>query len=209
MFSNTVHLFTITANLEVTGITTKREQVQVGEEVRRLRTAMGLSLRTLAARAGFSPSFISQVEHDQVSPSISSLERIAEALEVTLAGFFSVRQQEVGAVIRSADRRNLASSWSRARIEALGLVGGNTHLEGVMITMAPGGRSGKGPSGHPGEEFALVLEGEVSLTLGTEVQLLYRGDTASFTSETPHLWENSGPATAQIVIISSRFTHSA
>lgn len=207
MFSTTVHFLTITANLKVTGISTKREQVQVGEQVRRLRTAQGLSLRTLAARAGFSPSFISQVENDQVSPSISSLERIATALEVTLAGFFSVHQQEAGVVIRSADRQNLASSWSWARIEALGPVEGNTHLEAVMITMAPGGRSGKRPSSHSGEEFALVFDGEVSLTLGTEVHVLFRGDTVNFASETPHLWENSGTAAARIVIVSSRFTH--
>jgi uncharacterized cupin superfamily protein len=58
-----------------------------------------------------------------------------------------------------------------------------------------------------GEEFALIFDGEVSLTLGTEVHVLCRGDTASFASETPHLWENSGPAAAQIVIVSPRFTH--
>jgi uncharacterized cupin superfamily protein len=147
------------------------------------------------------------VEHDQVSPSISSLERIATVLGVTLAGFFSVQQQNSGLVMRSADRRDLASSWSRARIEALGPVGGNTHLEAVMITMAPGGRSGKRPSSHPGEEFALVFDGEISLTLGTEVHALRRGDTATFTSDMSHLWENPGLATAQIVIVSPRFTH--
>ena len=63
------------------------------------------------------------------------------------------------------------------------------------------------PSSHPGEEFALVFEGEVSLTMGTDVQVLRRGDTASFASETPHLWDNPGPAPAQIVIVSPRFTH--
>jgi quercetin dioxygenase-like cupin family protein len=63
------------------------------------------------------------------------------------------------------------------------------------------------PSSHPGEEVARVFEGEVSLTLGTDVQVLRRGDTASSASETPHLWDNAGPAPAQIVIVSPRFTH--
>ena len=76
-----------------------------------------------------------------------------------------------------------------------------------MITIAPGGRSGKRPSSHPGEEFALVFDGEVSLTLGADIHVLRRGDTASFSSETPHLWENPGAGTAQVVVVSPRFTH--
>jgi ribosome-binding protein aMBF1 (putative translation factor) len=47
-------------------------QQAVGEYVRRLRTGRSLSVRELAARTGFSPSFISQVENGQASPSISS-----------------------------------------------------------------------------------------------------------------------------------------
>ncbi len=64
------------------------KQRVVGEHVRRLRTDGGLSLRALAGQTGFSPSFISQLENGQVSPSISSMERIAEALGVTLGEFF-------------------------------------------------------------------------------------------------------------------------
>jgi transcriptional regulator with XRE-family HTH domain len=67
-------------------IATRSEQV--GELVRELREARRLSVRALAAQAGFSPSFISQVENEQASPSIASLERIATALGVTLVEFF-------------------------------------------------------------------------------------------------------------------------
>jgi len=81
------------------------------------------------------------------------------------------------------------------------------HLEAVMITLAPGGRSGKQPSSHAGEEFALVFDGEVSLTLGTDFHVLRRGDTVSFSSEVPHLWENPGTDDALVVIVSPRFTH--
>lgn len=183
------------------------EQAQVGEQVRLLRIGQGLSARTLASRAGFSPSFLSQVENGQVSPSIASLERIATVLGVTLAGFFAAQEGATTGVVRAAVRRELSSSWSRARIEALGPVGGGSRLEAVMITIAPGGRSGKKPSSHPGEEFALVYEGEVTLALGDDVHRLQRGDTASFSSETPHQWENAGPGSAQVVIVSPRFTH--
>ncbi len=183
------------------------EQEQVGEQLRRLRAEQGLSVRTLASQAGFSPSFISQVENGQVSPSISSLERIAAVLGVTLAGFFGRWGNLTGTVMRSNQRQEMSSSWSRARIESLGLAPGESSLDAVMITIEPGGRSGTQASSHAGEEFAFAYQGEVILTLGSESLVLSQGDAASFSSERPHLWENSGREAAQIVIVSPRFTH--
>lgn len=185
-------------------MTNATRQLQIGEEVRRLRTALGLSVRTLAARAEFSPSFISQVEHGQVSPSIASLERIAAVLGVTIAGLLTATPEETGAIVRASDRRRLASSWSKAQIEDLG---GSGKLEAVMITIAPGGRSGKSPTSHPGEELGIVFQGTVSLTLGEVVHQLKRGDAVSFSSDVPHLWENAIADSAQIVLVSPRFMH--
>lgn len=208
MFSDTVQLCSNLVDLGAAiTITTTAEQVQVGEQIRRLRAAQSMSVRTLATRAGFSPSFISQVENGQVSPSIASLERIATALGTSLAGFFAMTKPGNGVVTRASNRRELASSWSRARIEALASVMEGSRLEAVMVTIAPGGRSGKEPSSHPGEELALVFDGQVLLILGHDTHVLQRGDTASFSSETPHLWENQSTGSAQVVIVSPRFTH--
>ena len=62
--------------------------VNVGERIRQLRLGLGMSVRTLATKSGFSPSPISQVERSQVTPSIGSLERIAMVLGVSLSKFF-------------------------------------------------------------------------------------------------------------------------
>jgi len=185
---------------------TSTEQLQVGERIRNLRTALNLSVRTLASDAGFSPSFISQVENGVVSPSIASLEHIASVLGVTLAGFFTVPQPWVN-ITRTDERQEIASSWSRARIESLIPHEAGRRLEAVMITLSPGGRSGRIPLSHPGEEFALIFDGSASLTLGDAVHNLRRGDTISFGSEVPHMWENTRTRDARIVIISPRFTH--
>ena len=185
----------------------KTEPALIGERIRNLRMSLNMSVRSLASKAGFSPSFISQVENGQVSPSISSLERIASTLGLTLAGFFISEGSDSPVVTRSDNRQEITSSWSRSRIEALISSGATRHLEAVMITVAPGGRSGKQPSSHTGEEFALVYDGKISLILGDVVHTLQRGDTVSFNSEVPHLWENTGIKDAQVVIVSPRFTH--
>jgi transcriptional regulator with XRE-family HTH domain len=63
--------------------------VNVGGRIRQLRLGVGMSVRTLATKTGFSPSLISQAEHGHVTPSIGSLERIAMAPGLSLGTFFA------------------------------------------------------------------------------------------------------------------------
>jgi XRE family transcriptional regulator, regulator of sulfur utilization len=177
----------------------------LGELLRQLRAERNLSVRTLATRAGFSPSFVSQVELNHASPSIASLERLAAALGVTLGDFFREPAVSGPAITRSGKRRPLTSWWSRARIEPLTPMGAGQPFEAMMITIAAGGSSGTRPHAHPGHQFAIVFDGELRLTLGDEVQILARGDGATFDAATPHRWENPGKQPARLVIVSSRF----
>lgn len=160
-----------------------------------------MTLRMLARQTGFSPSFMSQVEHGQVSPSIRSMERIASAVGVTLGEFFAaVTGGEGGLIVRVADRQALSSRWSDAEIEVLSAP--RARLEALLITIRPGGRSGKHPYAHPSEEFAFVVQGEVGLTLGPEEHRLRRGDAATILPGELRLWRNSARAPASIVIVS-------
>jgi transcriptional regulator with XRE-family HTH domain len=182
-------------------------QTSLGERVRELRTEAGLSVRALAATAGFSPSFISQVENGQASPSISSLERLASALGVSLSRVFGDGWSDSMAVVRAGDRRTLSSARSRERIEALAPDHAGGSFEAVMITISPGGRSGPRSPGHPGEVLAVCFSGSVTLSLHGSRQVLSRGDSVTFSSATPHRWENRGDEVAQILIVSPRFSH--
>jgi quercetin dioxygenase-like cupin family protein len=85
--------------------------------------------------------------------------------------------------------------------------GGGSELDAVMITLSPEERSGKASDALSGEEFALIFDRQVTLTLGAETHELQRGDALAFSSETPHLWENKTAQIARVVIVSSRFTH--
>ncbi len=181
------------------------KQQAVGAHVRRLRTERGLSLRSLAAKTDFSPSFISQLENGQVSPSISSMEKIAATLGVTLGEFFVAAQQgEGGLVVRASERTVLSSWWSSAEIAALSPMKASQQLEPVLITLKPGGRSGKHPYPHASEEFAFVIEGQVDLTLGPEKHALKTGDAVMILPRELRLWENPGSTSALVLIVSLR-----
>jgi transcriptional regulator with XRE-family HTH domain len=204
MLRNTVQI-ELSHVLYPKGWGTNMNSVNVGGRIRQLRLSLGMSVRSLAAKTGFSPSLISQVEHGQVTPSIGSLERIAMALGVSLGKFFSEPDTDAVGLVRASARQQLTSTWSPVSIEALSSMDGAGKLESVLMTLAPGGRSGKYPATAAGERFAFIVEGEVTLTLGDEVYMLGKGDAVTFAPANPHQWENTGVGTAQVMIVAGRF----
>jgi transcriptional regulator with XRE-family HTH domain len=177
---------------------------EIGETLQRLRMERGLSLRTLASRAGFSASFLSQVENGLTSPSIASLEKLAGTLGLRLLDFFERLESEPEAVGRAPDRRPLTSEWSRSRVEPLVPKGALQSLDGMEITVDGGGRSGKGASPSPTEQLVYVLEGRLTLTLGDRALVLEQGDAAAIPEGTPYLWENPGAGETRILVLSAR-----
>lgn len=176
----------------------------LGAAIRRLREQRRLSVRTLARKCGFSPSFISQVELNQASPSLNSLEQIAGGLGATVGQFFQAATSTGPIVVRSSERLVLQSEWSRSQIESLGHPGIDARLESLLITIRPGGRSGGHMHSRETELFAVVFAGEVRLLLGETEQLLRRGDAVTIPPGTPHRWDNKGTKPAQLIKVISR-----
>ena len=181
-------------------------EARIGDVLKRLREQHGLSLRTLATRAGFSPSFLSQLENGQVSPSIASLDRITSQLGVTLADLFEASQAPSAAVVRADARPGFTSSWSRARVESLTPSGERRPLEAVAVTLAPRGASGRDLAGHPTDQFAYVLKGPLTLFLGEERLSLTAGDAAVIPRKSPHRWQNDGTRAAEVLLVSIRLS---
>jgi quercetin dioxygenase-like cupin family protein/DNA-binding XRE family transcriptional regulator len=178
----------------------------IGEHIRCLRLERHVSVRAFAAQTGFSPSFISQLENGQVSPSLGSLQKIAETLGVTLGEFFAATASgaEEDLIVRQAERRRLDSTWTDAHVEALGSMTRSRRLEPVLATFGPGGKSGKHVHSHSREEFAFVVKGHVTLTLGDEENGLAPGDAFTLPAHAPHRWENRGEEIVEVLMISSR-----
>lgn len=181
-------------------------EANLGEAVRTLRERQQISLRTLAERTGFSASFMSQVENGQASPSISSMERIAAALGVTLGQFFHAAESSAPAVVRADNRPGITSEWSKAHLEALGIASSAARLEPVMVTLQPGGTSGKRAHPVSAEEFAFVVDGPVRLTLGEAEQTLVDGDAVTIRPGTPRRWHNASASVARILVVTVRAT---
>jgi transcriptional regulator with XRE-family HTH domain len=186
------------------GSTAERAEQRIGPELKRLRERAGLSVRALAEEAGFSASFISQLENGVVSPSIASLEKIASMLGVTLGDLFTASEATDVAVVRADVRPSFRSSWSKARIEAIMPLSIGRSLEAMMVTLDPGGTSGKRPAAGSLDQLAVVFEGRLTLTLSGEQVKLDRGDAVLIRARAPRQWHNAGITPAQLLIVSSR-----
>jgi len=173
----------------------------IGEMLRLHREKIGLSVRTLATNAGFSPSFISQVENGVASPSIGSLEKIASCLDVSVSELFKRHDEPVSSVVRAKERPRVESGWSQAEIESLGF-DKSTKLEPLLITLQPGGASGKRPQGVSREQFVFVVAGEVLLTLDGVDQSLTKGDAVTVRPNNLVLWVNTSDRPLQILFVS-------
>jgi transcriptional regulator with XRE-family HTH domain len=176
----------------------------VGDALRTLREEQDISLRGLAERADVSPSFLSQIENGQCSPSVSSMEKIAAALGLSLGQFFLTANQQAVNVVRASDREHMALDWSRADIASLGSLRDGSHFRASMISIKPGGLTGKHATPSISDEFAIIFEGKAILRLQEGEQTLETGDSVTIVAGTSRQWRNESDALTQILVISIR-----
>jgi transcriptional regulator with XRE-family HTH domain len=181
----------------------------MGLQLRSLRKAKQMSLVQLAEAAGLSIGMVSQIERGLASPSIRSLRKLGEALDVPIGWFFhpqsGARQPELETIVRRENRRQLrlstAATHDRVVMELLtpDLSG---DIELLLLTFEPGFDSGP-PHRHRGQEAGLVLAGSMELWVGEERFVVNQGDSFRFSSTDPHRYANASERTTQVVWVLS------
>ena len=176
--------------------------LSIGQNLAKWRKEKGLTLQQLAAKVHLTAAFISQIEHDKASPSIATLKTIAHALDAKVIDFFADELLQ-DPVVTTPDQwsRVLIPGWQSDTKRLVKIVA-SKRMEPFLTTIKPGGKS-REPYSHPGEEFGLVLEGEITITVGEE---LYRvGSMSSFyySSLLPHSWINKGKKDCKIIWVVS------
>ncbi len=173
-------------------------ELGLGSRIRALRQARHLTLRDVAERSGVTESFLSQVEGDVTSPSIATGQRIARALEMSIAQLFA-EPGDTGRVVRREARRKVTYPGLKAVDEFLtsNMAG---RLQVIMSTIEPGGGTGAEPYTHDSdEEVVVVLTGVLDMWVGDEHYVLNEGDAMTFPSRLPHWNANNGDRSATVL----------
>ena len=157
-----------------------RRPPAVGRQVRRWRGERGLTLAKVAQASGLNVGYLSQIENDKASPSLSCLASIAGALDVPIA-WFLVDEASPPEVTRAADRRWREAPNGRAsRVDARGA----SDIAIVEVEAKPG--TSAGMHTHPGDEHHLILAGHYRMTQGQHVEELGPGDYLRWDGLIPH-----------------------
>jgi len=175
------------------------QEPRVASRLLEVRQARGLSLRALATRSGLSINAISKIERGDSSPTVSSLQRLASALEVPLIELFRVEPELATVVVREGDR--LRSQNKGALIESLGAGLPDQRLGPFLMTLEAGASSGDEAIRHGGEEFVHCLTGEVDYQVGDESHHLRQGDSLLFLADQPHVCRNSSRRRARLMVV--------
>jgi transcriptional regulator with XRE-family HTH domain len=176
--------------------------VDLGERLRAMRMLRRRTLRDVAAAAGVSESFLSQLERGRTGASVASLQRLAAALGIEVSDLFASDGLPRPRVLRREARQLLA--WGHLGRKALLTPKPFHALEVVAAEFEPGGSTGDEPYTHgDSEELLLVLAGRVHFQLGDDVHDLGAGDSVQYRSSTAHRVSNPGGETAEVLFVIS------
>jgi transcriptional regulator with XRE-family HTH domain len=175
-------------------------EVNVGRRLRDLRLERDLSIRALAERSGLNVNTFSLIENGKTSPSVSTLQQVAAALEVPITAFFETDMPKKSVAHITSHNRPRAA-FAHGVLEDLGAGLTNRAVEPFVVTLIPNANSGPHPIVHTGFEFVFCLQGRIGYTIDDHTYLLEPGDSLLFESHLPHQWQNMHAQASQAILV--------
>jgi transcriptional regulator with XRE-family HTH domain len=166
-------------------------EINVGRRLRELRIERDLSIRALAEKSGLNVNTLSMIENAKTSPSVSTLQQVATALDVPINAFFETQIYPQSIVFQKAGNRQSAA-FTHGTLADLGAGFARSGLEPFVVTLEPQADSGDTPIVHTGLEFVYCLEGCITYEVEGETFNLDSGDSLLFEAHLPHRWHNAG-----------------
>lgn len=172
--------------------------MDIGLKIKNLRNYLNLTQEELADRCELSKGFISQLEHNKVSPSIENLETILEVLGITISDFFKEEKEDL--IVFSYNEQNdkrydsYLQTWLVPSAQ-------KKMMEPIYVELDEGGVTEK-DFPHEGEEFGYVIEGEIEIHYGDRSYAVKAGDSFYFEAKYEHYLKNISKKKSKIVWVS-------
>lgn len=158
--------------------------IQIGEKIKELRIRNGLTQEELADRAELSKGFISQIERDLTSPSISTLEDILQCLGISVSDFFASEKDEQ-IVFGEEDYFEKDDAADGNIIEWIIPNAQKNEMEPIRLKIEPNGRTYP-DNPHEGEEFGYIIKGSICIHLGNKKYEAKAGESFYYKPDKTH-----------------------
>ncbi len=172
--------------------------IKIGGKLRNLRLQNNLTQAELADRCELSKGFISQLESDQTSPSLSTLEDVLNSLGTNFKDFFNEESRKVvytddDVCVREFDGYTI--DWLVADSQ-------KNDMEPIILSLESGAQTPVDDP-HSGEEFGYLLAGNILLHAGDSKYRVKRGESFYIQASKPHWIENTGKLPAKVLWITT------
>ncbi|WP_186417070.1 XRE family transcriptional regulator [Bosea sp. CS1GBMeth4] len=177
---------------------------QLGKTIQRLRKAYNLSLSELAEQSGVAKSIISQIERNETNPTLATIWRLSQALDVSIERVLSTNEEEafIEKIARS-DTPILVSEDGKLRLAIIGWIKTVEWLQWYEVSAEPGGELDSEGHQRGSIESLSVSSGEFEVEVGGITQRARAGETLRYRCDRQHVVRCVGdqPGTALMVCI--------
>jgi transcriptional regulator with XRE-family HTH domain len=177
-----------------------KQSPRIGHLLRERRRQLDLTLDAVAEATSLTKGFLSDIERDKTSPSVASLVKLCEVLNMPVGDLFTSSES---AVVRADERAPIKFGGTGVSDHLL-TPSGSLRFQAIWTEIEPRGTGGEQLySLRAEEEFIIVLAGELGLQLENETFILREGDAMTFDPRRLHTFYNpsdSQPTTAIFVM---------
>lgn len=161
----------------------------LGDNIRNIRKSNNKTLSDIAKITGLSIGYISQLERNIIEPSLSSLRKIAKALNVPVYLFMENNCIDVNVVTKKDERLIMKFPNSPVIYEIMSPMPTDAFVPsmlGLFFEVEPNQSDTENFITHSSEELIIILEGEANVILGNEEVNIKSGDTLFVQKNIPH-----------------------
>lgn len=177
---------------------------QLGKTIQRLRKAYNLSLSELAEQSGVAKSIISQIERNETNPTLATIWRLSQALDVSIERVLASSDDDpfVGKTSKG-EMPIILSEDGKVRLGIIGWIKTVEWLQWYDLIAEPDGVLESEGHQRGSVECLSVLTGELEVECGDEILIAKAGETLRYRCDRPHIVRNRSnePAHATMVCI--------
>ena len=175
----------------------------IGANIQEIRKRQNLTLDMLSEKSGVAKAMLSQMESEKVSPTVATVWKIAQGLDVDINALLKGGREPVRKFTVTPKEKvtSLDTDEEGLHIKVLSPISMVEDLEMYLLTFRPGGALRSSPHFPQTEEFVTILQGRVRVAAGENVTELEAGDFISYHCDVDHSIENLGDSEAVLHMV--------